>query len=75
MSSDSSLGQFLTDLGLRVGAAAVVFGLFVGLGYVNRIDLFGLSNVLGSQSAFFAAAFLLVGLVAGGWILFQRHRE
>ncbi|KTG11186.1 hypothetical protein [Haloferax profundi] len=74
MASDSSLERFLMDFGLRAGAAAVVFGIFVGLGYVNRIDLFGLSSTLGSQSAFFAAAFFLVGLVAGGWILFRRHR-
>ncbi|MGB9965695.1 hypothetical protein [Halobacterium sp. CBA1126] len=75
MGRDLSFGSFLRDLGLRLGAAAVVLGVFVGLGYVNRTNLFGLSRLLGSQVVFFAVAFLVIGLVSICWIVFQQSRE
>ncbi|WP_255151081.1 hypothetical protein [Halorarius halobius] len=68
-----SLDAFLKDLGMRLGAGAVVVGIFFGLGYLNRTDVFGLSAVLGSEGAFFAVAFLLVGLVAVGWMVLMQY--
>jgi hypothetical protein len=62
--------NFLKDFGMRIGAAAVVVGIFFGLGYVKRTDFLGLAGVLGSQLAFFTTAFLLITLVAVGWILY-----
>jgi hypothetical protein len=35
MASDLSFKNFLKDLGMRIGAAAVVLGIFFGLGYAN----------------------------------------
>lgn len=72
MSRDLSVSNFLKDVGMRVGAAAVVVGIFVGLRYLNRADFFGLSRLLGNQLGFFAVAFLLVGIVSISWIMFQR---
>ncbi len=74
MARDLSFRSFLKDLGTRIGAAAVVLGVFYGLGYVNRTDFLGLSAVLGDRSGFLAVAFLLVGACAVGWIGFQRYR-
>jgi uncharacterized membrane protein len=68
-----SLGDFLKDLGTRAGAAAVVVGVFFGLGYVARTDVLGLSRVLGARSVFFGVAFFLIGLVGVGWIAFQQY--
>jgi len=73
MARDLSVGNFLRELSMRAGAAVVVVGIFVGLGFLNRTDLFGLSNLLGTQVAFTGVAFLLLGIVSGGWILFQRY--
>lgn len=75
MSRDLSLRGFLRDLGTRIGAAAVVVGVFFGLGYANRTDLLGLSGVLGNQLVFFAVAFLLVGVASICWIAFQSFRS
>lgn len=75
MARDLTFVNFLKDLGMRVGAAAVVVGVFFGLGYVNRTDFLGLSSLLGNQLAFFAVAFLLVGIVSSGWVAFQRYRS
>lgn len=72
MGRDLSFRNFLKDVGLRIGAAAVVVGIFVGLGYLNRVDFFGLSRLLGNQLGFFAVAFLLVGIVSVCWVVFQR---
>lgn len=74
MTSDRSRDGFLKDLGLRLGAAGAVLGIFFGLGYLNRTDFLGLSGVLGSQGGFFAGAFLLVGLASLGWVALQRRR-
>lgn len=74
MAPDTTLKSFLSDLGMRLGAAAVVVGIFFGLSYLNRTDLFGLSRLLGNQFAFFTVAFLLVGIVSVGWIVFQHNR-
>jgi hypothetical protein len=71
MPRDFTFESFLRDLGTRLGAAAVVVGIFLGLGYLNRINLFGL---LDNQLVFFATAFGLVGLASVAWIVFQRHR-
>ncbi len=73
MGRDLSLKNFLKDLGMRIGAAAVVVGIFFSLGYANRTDFFGLSSLLGNQLVFFAVAFLLVGIASICWIVFQRH--
>lgn len=67
--------NFLKELGMRVAAAAVVLGIFFGLGYANRVNFLGLSSLLGNQGNFFGAAFLLVGLVSLGWIVVQRYRR
>lgn len=70
---DLSFDGFLTELGMRIGAAAVVLGIFFGLGYLNRTESLG--GLLGNQFAFFTVAFLLVGGASVGWILFQRARH
>ena len=74
MARDLSFENFLRELGLRIGAAAVVVGIFYGVGYINRTGFFGLSRFLDNQVLFFAAAFGLVGLVSLGWIGFQQYR-
>lgn len=74
MGRDLSLENFLKDLGARIGAAAVVVGIFFGLGYVNRTDFLGLSGLLGGQ-AFFAVAFVLVGVASVCWVVVQRYRS
>lgn len=74
MSNRFTFRNFVKDLGLRFGAAAVVVGIFFGLGYIKRVNLLGLSSVLGSQLAFFTAAFLLVTLVAVVWIMYQQSK-
>jgi hypothetical protein len=75
MARDLSFKNFLTDLGMRVGAAAVVLGIFFGLGYANQTDFLGVASLLGNQFGFFAVAFLLVGVVSMVWIVFQRYRK
>jgi hypothetical protein len=75
MSRDLTLSNFLKELGMRIGAAAVVLGIFFGLGYVNRTDLLGLSGFLGTQFVFFTVAFLLIGMVSLGWITYQRYNH
>ena len=74
MARDLTFQNFLKELGMRITAAAVVVGVFFGLGYVTRTDLFGLSGLLGDPFAFFTAAFLLIGVISLGWIAFQRYR-
>lgn len=74
MARDLSLRNFLKDLGMRLGAAAIVVGIFLGLGYLNRTNLFGLSSLLDSQLIFFGTAFGLIALASLAWILIQRHR-
>jgi hypothetical protein len=74
MGRDLSFKNFLKDLGMRLGAAAVILGIFFGLGYANRTDLLGLSNLLGNQFAFFAVAFFLIGVCSVCCIVFQRSR-
>ncbi|MCT9098471.1 hypothetical protein [Haloarchaeobius sp. HME9146] len=71
---DLTLQNFLKEVGLRLGAAVVVVGTFFGLGYVNRTDFLGLSRLLDNRLAFFAVAFLLVGVASLGWIVFQRGK-
>ncbi len=68
MAHDFTVRSFLNDLGLRIAAAGIVVGIFVGLGYAKRLDIPGLSGLLGTEMGFFATAFLLIGLVAAGWI-------
>lgn len=74
MVPEPTLEGFLRDLGLRIGAGVVVIGIFFGLGYLNRTDFLGLSDLLGDQTVFFGSAFLLVTLAALGWMLIQRYR-
>jgi len=68
MSRDFTFRNFLSDLGLRVAAAGIVIGIFVGLGYAKLMDIPGLSGLLGTEARFFATAFLLIGLVAVAWV-------
>lgn len=75
MARDFTFENFLKDFGLRIGAAAIVLGIFFGLGYLNRTNFLGLSNILGNQLVFFATAFLLIGIISLGWIGFQRSRS
>lgn len=74
MSDRFTFQNFVKDLGMRIGAAAVVVGIFFGLGYIKRADLLGLSSLLNSQLAFFTTTFLLVTLVAVTWILYQQSK-
>ncbi|QLD84162.1 hypothetical protein HWV23_00065 [Natronomonas halophila] len=60
---------------MRIGAAAVVFGVFVGVGYLSRMEAFGLANLLDDQATFFTVAFLLIGFLSVGWLLIQRYRQ
>jgi len=73
MTGDFALKNFLKDLGMRLGAAAVVVGIFFGLGYLNRINFFGFSTLLDSQSIFFGTAFGLIGLASLTWIIIQYY--
>lgn len=75
MARDLTFGNFLKEFGMRVGAAAVVVGIFFGLGYLNRTNFLGLSGLFENQIAFFGVAFLLIGIVSAGWIAFQRYRS
>lgn len=75
MVSDSNVPDVLKELGMRIGAAVVVVGVFAGLGYVNRTNLFGLSSILDTREAFFAVAFLVIGAVTVGWFAFQQYRQ
>jgi len=68
MTGDFALKNFLKDLGMRLGAAAVV------VGYLNRINFFGFSTLLDSQSIFFGTAFGLIGLASLTWIIIQCYR-
>lgn len=72
MSNRFTFQNFVKDLGMRIGAAAVVIGIFFGLGYVKRTDLLVLSSLLNGKLAFFTTAFLLITLVAVAWIMYQR---
>jgi len=74
MARDFSFESFLKDLGTRLGAAAAVVGIFLGLGYLNRIDPFGLFALLDSQLIFVGTAFGLIGLISVAWIVVQHHR-
>ncbi len=74
MSNRFTFRKFLKDLGMRFGAAALVVGIFFGLGYIKRTDFLGLSSLLGGQLGFFTAAFLLITLVAVAWILYQQSK-
>lgn len=62
-----SIRGFLEDLGMRAAAALVVISVFFGLGYVKRTNLFGLGALLDSGTAFFAAAFGIIGCI---WIFY-----
>jgi hypothetical protein len=62
-----SFQGFLEDLGMRIGAAIVVISVFFGLGYVKRTDFLGLGGLLESGTAYFTAAFGLIGFL---WILY-----
>lgn len=72
MGRDLSFKNFLKDLGIRIGAAAVVVGIFFGLRYLSRTDFFGLSNLLGDRLVFFSVALLLVGTVSLCWAVCRR---
>lgn len=67
MGRDFTFGNFLKELGRRIGAAAVVVSVFFCLGYVNRTDFLGLSSFLDNQSGFFAVSLLFLSY---SWELF-----
>jgi NhaP-type Na+/H+ and K+/H+ antiporter len=67
--------NFLKDMGMRLGAAAVVLVIFFGLGYINRTDFLGLSRFLNTRFSFFTAAFILVGIVSLSWMLYQDSKN
>ncbi|MFC7204655.1 hypothetical protein ACFQJC_14140 [Haloferax namakaokahaiae] len=75
MARDRSFGSFLEEVAMRLGAAVVVVGVFFGVSYLSRADVLGLSPILGTQSAFFAAALFGVAVVAAGWISVQQLRS
>jgi predicted outer membrane lipoprotein len=62
-----SIRDFLKDLSMRVVAALVVIFVFFALGYLRKTNLFGLGALLDSGTAFFAAAFGIIGAV---WVLY-----
>ncbi len=53
------------DLKMRIGAGSVVIAVFFGLGFVKRTDFLGLGSLLESGTAFFTAAFGVIGV---SWI-------
>ena len=55
---------------MRLAAGVAVVEIFFGLGYVKKTNLMGLSGLLETQLAFFAAAFIMVGMIAGVWIIY-----
>lgn len=73
MARDLTFKNFLKELGMRLGAAAVVVGVFFGLGYLNRTDFLGLSSLLSNRSSFVAVSFLLIGIISLSWIGIQRY--
>jgi len=75
MARELTFSNFLKELGMRIIAAAIVVGIFFGLGYINQVDFLGLFSLLDSQYGFFAATFLLVGILASGWIMFQQNHQ
>ena len=72
MSNRFTFRNFLKDLGMRIGVAAVVIRIFFGLGYIKRKDFLGLSFFIETQLAFFTAAFLMITGVAASWIVYQQ---
>lgn len=75
MARDLTFESFLKELGMRVGAAAVVVGVFFALGYLNRTNPFGIFNFLSNQLAFVLVVFVLIAVVSVGWITLQRYRS
>lgn len=75
MARDFTFRNFLQELGMRLGAAVVVVSVFLGVGYFNRTNFFGLSSVLGTQASFFAISLLLIGLFSLSWIGIQQYNE
>jgi hypothetical protein len=75
MGRDLSLKNLFRELAMRVGAAAVVFGVFVGVGYLSRTEAFGLATLLDDRATFFTVAFLLIGCLSIAWMLIQRYRQ
>lgn len=75
MTGRFTLKNFLEGLGMRLGAVAVVIGIFFGLGYINRTDFLSLSQFLNTGASFFTAAFILVGLISLIWIKYQSSKN
>ncbi|MFQ3275676.1 MAG: hypothetical protein ACI9LV_000363 [Candidatus Nanohaloarchaea archaeon] len=75
MTDRFTVENFLKDLGMRLGAAIAVIGLFFGLGYINRIDFLGLSPLLNTRAKFFTAGFILVGLISLIWVWYQSSKN
>lgn len=75
MARDFTFGSFLKEIGMRIGAAVVVVGVFFGLGYLNRTDFLGLSSILGNRSSFFAVSFVLIGILSLSWLGVQQYSK
>ncbi|MFC6873516.1 hypothetical protein [Halobellus marinus] len=75
MARDFTFGNFLKEFGMRLGAAVVVVSVFLGVGYFNRTNFFGVASVLGTQASFFAVSLSLIGLISLSWIGIQRYRQ
>lgn len=70
MAERGTIRHLVKDLGMRLAAAVVVIGIFFGLGYLKSNNILGLRGLLKSETAFFAAAFGLVGVVAASYFLY-----
>ncbi|WP_311174133.1 hypothetical protein [Halobellus ordinarius] len=75
MARDFTFGNFLKEVGMRLGAAVVVVSVFLGVGYFNRTNFLGLSSVLGTQASFVAVSLALIGLISLSWIGIQQYRQ
>jgi hypothetical protein len=75
MARDFTFGSFLKEIGMRIGAAVVVVGVFFGLGYLNRTDFLGLSSILGNRSSFFAVSFGVIGILSLSWLGVQQYSK
>jgi predicted outer membrane lipoprotein len=70
MANYGTVEGLLRDIGIRVGAAIVVISVFFGLGYVKRTGFLGLGSLLESGTAFFTAAFGIIGALWRSYMMY-----
>ena len=75
MAEIGSFKHFVEDLGMRIAAATIVISVFFGLGYVKRTDFLGLGSLLESGTAFFGAAFGLIGFLLILYVVYLFYVE